>query len=258
MGIRSLNRYLHGNCSKSAIHRVGINDLRGKTIVIDTSIYIYKYLKEDKLEENFTILINSLLKSRVRPIFIFDGKTPDQKKTLLKERSQNKKDAESEYCVLKKQDPSDKRLIELKRHFVRVKKEDIIMLKELMGRFSVEHIQSEWESDSICANYVKSGVAWACLSDDMDMLVYGCGKVIRDFSLDSLSGQLYVLPTILKELKLSMVDFRDIIVISGTDYSSRIDFNEVTLDKTLTLYKEYLTNNKNNGSFYKWLMENSS
>lgn len=256
MGIRSLNKYLYENCSKSSIRRIGINELRGKTIVVDTSIYIYKYLKEDKLEENFTLLIKSFLKNKIRPIFIFDGKAPIDKKELLKERSKRKKEAEIEYSLLKERDHQDKRLTDLKKMFVRVKLENIIMLKDIMRNFNVEIIQCEWEADAICANYVKSGAAWACLSDDMDMLVYGCGKVIRDFSLYSQSGQLYVLPSILKDIKLSMIAFREIMVISGTDYS-KVDSSEVTLSRTLDYYRKYLENNSND-TFYEWLFENSS
>jgi flap endonuclease-1 len=256
MGIRSLNKYLYNNCSKSSIRKIFINELKGKTIVIDTSIYIYKYLKEDKLEENFTTLINSFLKNGIRPIFIFDGKTPANKIDLVKERSKRKKDAESEYTIIKEQDYKDARLIELKKRFVRVRQENIDSLKNIMHHFKVETIQCEWEADSTCANYVKSGVAWACLSDDMDMLVYGCGKVIRDFSLKSLSGQFYMLPNILKDLKLSMIGFRDIMVISGTDYSST-DSSEVTLDKTLSFYSKY-QEDKTNQTFYQWLLINSS
>ena len=129
-----------------------------------------------------------------------NGKTPINKKELIKERSRCKKEAEIEYySILKEQDYQDKRLIELKKKFVRVNQENITMLKNVMTSFNVEIIQCEWEADAICANYVKSGAAWACLSDDMDMLVYGCGKVIWDFSLQTLSAQLYILPNILKE-----------------------------------------------------------
>jgi 5'-3' exonuclease len=257
MGIRNLNKYLYKNCSKSSIYKIHVKELIGKTIVIDTSIYIYKYLKEDKLEENFTKLINLFLKNKIRPIFVFDGKTPVNKMDLVKERSKYKKEAEIEYALLKEQNYQDKRLVDLKKKFVRVKEENIITLKKVMNKFNVEIIQCEWEADAICANFVKSGVAWACLSDDMDMLVYGCGKVIRDFSLHSLSAQLYILPNILKDLKLSMVSFRDIMVISGTDYC-RTDSSEVTLTTTLAFYEKYLENNESNDTFYKWLHENSS
>jgi hypothetical protein len=65
-----------------------------------------------------------------------------------------------------------------------------------------------------------------------------------------------MLPNILKDLKLSMIGFRDIMVISGTDYSST-DSSEVTLDKTLSFYSKY-QEDKTNQTFYQWLLINSS
>ena len=258
MGIRSLNKYLYDNCSRTSIRKISIESVRNRTIVIDTSIYIYKYLKDSALEENFDKLIQTFKKYQVRPIFVFDGKSPEQKSELRKERSQNKRDAESEYNSRMKDDKeSQHKLNELRNKFIRVKPPDVIMLKKMMNRYNIEFIQAEWEADVICANYVKSGVAWACLSDDMDMLVYGCGRVIREFSIHSLSCQLYTLNTILRELKMSFNTFRDIMVISGTDYNIR-NSTDVSLYRTLSLYNDYLHRKSyEDESFYTWLLKNT-
>ncbi len=260
MGIRSLNKYLYDNCSRASIRKISIEDVRKRTIVIDTSIYIYKYLKDCALEENFEKLIQVFIKYQIRPIFVFDGKSPEQKSELRKERSQNKRDAENEYNDRIKQDnKSQYKLKELRSKFIRVTPSDVLMLKKMMYRYNVEFIQAEWEADAVCANHVKSGVAWACLSDDMDMLVYGCGRVIREFSIHSLSGQLYTLNTILRELKMSFSAFRDIMVISGTDYNIT-NSTDVSLYRTLSLYNDYL-HRRSYGyeydSFYKWLLKNT-
>jgi 5'-3' exonuclease len=260
MGIRSLNKYLYDNCSKASIRKISIEDVRNRTIVIDTSIYIYKYLKDCALEENFEKLIQVFIKYQIRPIFVFDGKSPEQKSELRKERSQNKRDAENEYnSRIKDEKLSSVKLKELRNKFIRVTPTDILMLKKMMNQYNIEFIQAEWEADAVCANYVKSGVAWACLSDDMDMLVYGCGRVIREFSTHSLSGQLYILNTILKELKMSFAAFRDIMIISGTDYNTT-NSTDVSLYRTLSLYKDYL-HRKSYGyeydSFYTWLLKNT-
>ena len=43
MGIKYLNRFLQENC-KQSINKINLNELSGKKIVIDTSIYMYRYL----------------------------------------------------------------------------------------------------------------------------------------------------------------------------------------------------------------------
>ena len=51
MGIPKLNQYLRDNCKKG-IESKSLNSLRGKPIVIDASIYLYRYLSENALIEN--------------------------------------------------------------------------------------------------------------------------------------------------------------------------------------------------------------
>ena len=48
MGIRNLNRYLRNNCPES-IRCIPISDISHKKIVVDISIYLYKYESENAL-----------------------------------------------------------------------------------------------------------------------------------------------------------------------------------------------------------------
>ena len=57
MGIKHLNRYLQSNC-KTGISKISLNDLRGKKIAIDTSIYLYRFIGENALLENFYLMIS--------------------------------------------------------------------------------------------------------------------------------------------------------------------------------------------------------
>ena len=143
MGIRSLNKYLYDNCSRSSIRKISIEDVRNRTIVVDTSIYIYKYLKDSALAENFEKLIKIFIKNNIRPIFVFDGKSPEQKSELRKERSQKKRDAESEYnSRVKDVNQSQHKLNELRNKFIRVTPTDVLMLKKMMNQYSIEFIQA--------------------------------------------------------------------------------------------------------------------
>ena len=64
MGIKNLNRYLRDKCSKNAIYKAKLSTFENKTLVIDTSIYLYQFIGENALLEN--ILHGSLF--RCRPI----------------------------------------------------------------------------------------------------------------------------------------------------------------------------------------------
>lgn len=246
MGIKNLNWYLNANCSKNAIKKIHIQNFVGKTIVIDTSIYIYKYLQEDNLLDSFKELIKLFLTNNIHPIFVFDGKCPSTKKKLQKIRNEEKFIAEKEYN-------SSANV----RKVIRVEYKNLVDLKSLMSEYNVEVVQAEWEADEVCVSYMKNRKAWACLSDDMDMLVHGCERVIRNFSTKSKEGVLYVLPSILNDLNFSMKVFREIIVISGTDYNV-VTSSDVSLNNTLKLYNKYTNNNNSLGiSFYEWLLMNT-
>ena len=69
--------------------------------------------------------------------------------------------------------------------------------------------------------------AWACLSEDMDMFVYGCPRVLRYLSLMNRTVVLYNTQGILEILDISQKELREVCVLSGTDYNSN----------TLNLYK---------------------
>ena len=71
----------------------------------------------------------------------------------------------------------------------------------------------------------------------MYMFVYGCSRVLRDLSLCNSDMLLYVMTDILHELKLSAKSFRDILILSGTDYS--LSHNNICLKETLRWYEWY-------------------
>lgn len=86
MGIYQLNRYLKSKC-RNSIREINLSELRGKVIVIDASIYLYKYAGEQRLIEGMYQLISTLLYYNITPVFIFDGVPPAEKKALLDARN---------------------------------------------------------------------------------------------------------------------------------------------------------------------------
>ena len=83
MGINGLNIWLRKN-TKSGIGEIFISDLNGKTIVIDISIYLYRFKSENNLIDGLYEMLLLLLSHNIKPIVIFDGKPPDEKKEVLK------------------------------------------------------------------------------------------------------------------------------------------------------------------------------
>jgi flap endonuclease-1 len=267
MGIRNLNRYLRDNCQES-IRCINIAELSGKKIVVDISIYLYRYEAENALLENMYTMLSIFRYYNIIPIFIFDGKPPPEKKALLQKRKEDKEAAQEEYDKLQKQleskeEEDDKQDIiiamdQLKKQIVQINKEKIQNVKSLIRAFGATYYDAPGEADELCALLVIKKKVWACLSEDMDLFVYGCTRVLRYFSLIGHTAVLYYMKGILDELKMTHKEFKEICILSGTDYNINANRNNDKINLRLTIkhFKKYKELNSNN-EFYIWLTENT-
>ena len=267
MGIKQLNYFLMGNCTPKSIYKTGLKTFTNRTVVIDTSIYLYKFAEKNAVAENIYLMISVFRQYNIVPVFIFDGKPPAEKKALLIKRKIEKDTAEAKYNDLKSAVESGDTVVnavtemeKLKKQFVRVTETDIAKSKEIMSAMGVTYIESKGESDHLCAFLVKHGFAWACLSDDMDMFLYGCPRVIRHLSLLNHDGVYYDTEQILRDLDMTQDVFNDIAILSGTDYNLN---SQKSLSETLRLYKRFrewsnansYVRNAAKKTFYEWLVE---
>ena len=262
MGIPNLNKYLLDHCTTQSISKKHLSSFAGRKVVIDTSIYLYKFSGSNALMENMYTLITILRYYKMIPIFVFDGKPPDEKKDLLKQRQLDKQAAESKYNDLKEKlvgDPEDKSEIivemeKLKKQFIRIKNESVDAVKSLMDACGVQYCEAPGEADQLCAKMVISKQAWACLSDDMDMFAYGCTRVMRHISLLNHTVIFYNTNGILRELKIHMRDFRGILILSGTDYNTG---SSCDLRKTMKHYDRFRSAEPETETlFHDWLRQN--
>lgn len=271
MGIPNLNRYLKQHC-KSSINMIQLSELKGKVIVIDISIYLYRYVAENALVENVYLLLSIFRHYNIRPIFIFDGMPPDEKLELLKKRKADKVKSEAEYNELKKKLSQSNSLSfeekqeitssmdALKKKFVYLTKNHIQITKQLINSYGATYIDAPGEADGLCASFVLSGKAWGCMSDDMDMFVYGCPRILRYTSLLNHTAVLYDVYGILDTLNMTHDEFKDVCVLSGTDYNAN---GKTSLYSSMNLFNKYKSSDDynsemiNSSEFYGWLSVNT-
>lgn len=270
MGIKHLNRFLRTECGDS-INFVSISELSCKKIAIDISIYMYKFHADNVLIENIYLMLSIFRHYKITPIFVFDGKSPTEKKALLEKRRADKKAAEKQYNKLKRElaenkeiDEADKQEIisnmdVLKKQFVYITREKIEEVKDLIRAYGATYYDAPGEADELCAQLVIKNKVWACLSEDMDMFVYGCQRVIRYISLLNHTIVLYDNKEILNTLQMTQQELREICVISGTDYNMYNDNNKIApnLQQTVKLFYRF-KKQKEETSFYEWLLKNTN
>jgi len=268
MGIRYLNRFLKDNASPS-INLCNLAELSGKKIAVDISIYMYRFASDNTLIENIYLMLSVFRHYNIIPIFVFDGKPPPEKRELLQKRKEDKQEAENEYNKLKNKleinkdmDEADKQEIiykmdMLKKKFVSINKNDVENVKILIRSYGATYYDAPGEADELCAILNIKDKVWACLSEDMDMFVYGCPRVIRYLSLLNHTAVIYDIKGILNNLGISQKELREICVLSGTDYNVECDDTKNSLNNTLKLFKKY-HKTKTNLTFYEWLNDTNN
>jgi hypothetical protein len=227
-------------------------------------------MSDNALLENMYLLISIFKTNNITPLFIFDGKPPPEKMELLYRRKMEKKEAEQKYLNMQstlnnvKEDEKKEILYEmdqLKRQFIRIKESDVRSVKDLMDAYGVHYYDSHSEADTVCAHLVNNGTAYACMSDDMDMFLYGCPIVIRHLSLMNHTVVTYETSKILNDLEMSQRHFKEIMVLSGTDYNLHAN---TSLTETINWFYEYkkyydsqISANVKPLEFYVWLVKNT-
>ena len=223
MGVKLLSKLLKTECG-DCVRKIHLRQLYGEKICIDTSIYLYRYKSMESLLEKFYLMCSIFKYYNIVPLFVFDGKPPEEKQDEINRRRENREKAWKKYDEMKKkygETPNkhqEKKLENLKRSIVKVKWEDIQNVKELITSMGFKHIEAHGEADKLCAALVRKNKVYGVLTEDMDLFAYGCPVVFRYISLTNHTIMQYNLKDILKKLKISLENFQLLCVMSGTDY----------------------------------------
>jgi flap endonuclease-1 len=255
MGIKHLNQFIRHECLHTGtVNNIHLSELSGKTVVVDASIFMYRFIADGALLENMYSMMSFFQMHNIVALFIFDGKPPEEKRKTINKRKRLKCIAEMQYnrfvrnlntdhengaagngSLNKEQEHA---LKVLRRRFIRVSDADFEHVKTLMRALGVQYMVADGEADVLCAQMVIKRKAYACVSDDTDLFVYGCTRVLRHINLFDQTVTMYDMPRILKVLGITMTEFRQICVISGTDYHSG-PMHGVNLKVALDLFKQY-------------------
>lgn len=178
-----------------------------------------------------------MLEAGIKPIWIFDGMPPEQKKHELAKRKKAKlkaKHAEEEV--------KDLGNIEEQRKFavrgIKVTStmtDDSIKILELMG---LPVFKAKSEAEAQCVDLLKKGKVAAVVSDDMDCLTFGSKILLKGVKSKNDPIIEITLEDVLKELDLTMDEFIDFCILCGCDYLPPIHgFGPVTAYKYIQKYK---------------------
>lgn len=196
---------------------------RGKTLVFDASIYMYKFAGMDSLLSHMYLLLTLLRENDITPIFVFDGRPSDAKYEVVKRRREAKRQALERFYALRDSGSADPQEISMvRKQCVYLNKKHFTDVKALMAAHGALFYDAVAEADPLCAYLVCSGKAWACVSDDTDMFAFGCDRVIRNLCVLTGRATLFNVAAVRRTLCLTSHEFRQAVLLCGSEYPSSI------------------------------------
>lgn len=237
MGIKQLSKFLRKVSSQVMSEWHCIEDYSGNRVAIDASPCIYQCLtamSADPGSEDDSSHVLGFLKRTVRllelglkPIFVFDGEAPEMKKdgALAKREKLRAKSREQLAEAQAAGDETSARRLAVRLVKAKPKhNEDCMELLRLMG---VPVVQAPTEAESVCAALAASGRCDAAATEDLDALVFGAPRLLRNIHQAASASQAkavqeIALDTVLKALNFSQKEFVDFCILCGCDYLSTI------------------------------------
>jgi len=174
----------------------------------------------------------SVLEEGIIPIYVFDGKPPEQKAQELERRRKIKEEAEKKLEQAKTEGVAEKE--ELRKYAqmsIRLTNEMAEESKELLKAMGIPVVQAPSEGEAEAAYINSLGLSWAAASQDYDSLLFGAKRLVRNLTLTGkrklpgkdtyveIKPELIELDVLLKKLGITREQLIDIGIIVGTDYN---------------------------------------
>lgn len=231
MGIKNLNTLIE-TYSKNGKTTKHLSEFSGKTLAIDTNVYLYKFLygKSNHIDGIF-FMINKFKKFNILPIFVFDGKPPNEKKDTIHNRKLIKikmHDRINELKLKLHDVENDAQRIELQDEIYNIEKKIIYVnkvvidkTKELFDLMGIIYIDADCEAEHYCSKLCNLELVNGVVSEDMDTIACGSALVIRNFTNKDDYIEAYYIDEILYDLELNYNSFIDLCILLGNDYNNR-------------------------------------
>lgn len=225
---------------------VDLKAFNGKVIAIDAYNILYQFLAIIRQRDgtplmdaygNVTSHLNGLfyrtinfLENGIKPVYVFDGRPPELKKTEILKRIQIKEEASKKYVMaLKKGDLEEARIYA--QQTSRLTSNMVDDAKELLTYMGIPWIQAPAEGEAQAAYMTRKGDAWASGSQDYDSLLFGSVRLVRNLGITGkrklprkniyveVRPEVIVLDELLKYYSINREKLVYMALFLGTDYN---------------------------------------
>ena len=229
--------------------KIELENLAGRKIAIDAFNSLYQFLSIIRQPDGTPLMdskgrttshlsglfyrTGKLVEYGIQPIYVFDGKPPELKRTVSEERKKAREEAHEKWKEALKEGDMER----AKRHAQASSKltgEMVEESKRLLETMGIPWVQAPAEGEAQAAYMVQHGDAWASASQDYDSILFGSPRLIRNLTITgrrklpgkniyvSVEPELIELEKALKELEIDRKGLIDMGILIGTDFNEGI------------------------------------
>jgi flap endonuclease-1 len=243
---------------------ITLDHLQGKVIAVDSFNVIYQFLSNIRQPDGTPLMDNkgnvtshlsglfyrtiNLMQRGIKPVFVFDGKSPDLKKKEKEEREARKKEAKIRYEMAKKEKKEDE-MFKYSKQMMRLTDEMVEDSKKLLEYMGLPVVQAPSEGEAQCAFMAKKEDVYSTASQDYDALLFGSPRLLQNLTLArkrrlasgafiSIQPQMIELQKVLNSLQLSQEQLISLGILCGTDFNPG-GIRGIGPKKALQLVRQY-------------------
>lgn len=196
MGVPGLLQYV-----RSVVQQVHLSEFRGRTLAVDVSSWLHKGAivcapqlvagEPTDMFLNYPLkMVELFQKHGVVPLLVFDGGSLPVKQAVHRERIQDRARNRQKGLELRGCPGREAEAEAALRKSVGVSPEMAHQLVEALRALGVAFYVAPYEADAQLAFLVREGYAFAAVSEDSDLLAFGCPRVIYKLDAGSAVGEL--------------------------------------------------------------------
>lgn len=238
MGIRGLAKLIE-EVAPSAIKKRLIQHYCNKVIAIDASVLLYQFIttitsgdgsalanSSGEITSHLVGLLSKvtrMIEAGIKPVFVFDGKPPEDKQGELERRRQAREAAETEQQKAEEEGDIE-RAKQLSRRTVKVTQQHCKQAERLLDILGIPYVVAAGEAEAQCVAMVKANLCHGVASSDLDVLAFGSPCLIRNLAQRGDKDIMEIdLNIVLTELGFSYDEFLDLCILCGCDYTNSLE-----------------------------------
>jgi len=241
-----------------------LQELAGKVVAVDAYNTIYQFLSiirgptgeplansKGEITSHLSGLFyrnTNLLMENVKPVYVFDGKANELKKTEIERRSKIKKEATEKY----QQAIEEGRIEDARKYGTRTAVLTDRMVEEskkLLADLGIPYVQAPSDGEAAAAFLTRRDLVYAAASQDYDSILFGARKLVRNLAISGkrkvpnrnayvdVEPEIFDLDKVLHDIGLTQEQLVDVGILIGTDFNPD-GFSGIGPKTALKLIKE--------------------